>query len=292
MSICIKGYEKISPTARLVAYLRTFTDIPHSTEIATLCNAREAFELIAGDALDDFLQLAPMNEMRYKATDAVLDKYACRKNIIELASGISPRGLIRSRNALCSYLETDLPEIIAEKKAIVTSDILKGDAVNQLKFLAVNAVDGDQFFAMEHHVCDGPVAILSEGLVMYLTIAERERLAQNVYQFLRRRGGIWIIPDFSFKEGDRQIICNPRVKRAMQRLADFTEREVGPTTPVSSDPPLLFLDKAGFKRCSVFKQRELVPHLVSIDAVSSDLENIEDMLACARVVVMEVPAPI
>lgn len=286
-----EAYEKISPTAKLVAYLRTFSDIPYSSEIAALCKAREAFELIVGDAFEDFLQIAPMNEMRYKAVEVVLNKYACRGNVIELASGVSPRGLIRSRDVTCSYLETDLPGVLAEKTMIAPS-VLRGSPMNRLQFLSVNAVDTDQFFKMEHFVGEGSVSIISEGLIMYLSAVEREKLARNVYQFLKTRGGIWIIPDLSLNEGNKKIADDRRIRQIMHTLSTFTAREVGLKSRNPNEPPLLFLERAGFKAASVFKQRELVPDLVSINAVLSDPESIEDMLAPARVVVLEVPPPI
>ena len=40
----MKEFEKISPTAKLVAYSRTFTDIPFAKEIAIKSNAKQSFE--------------------------------------------------------------------------------------------------------------------------------------------------------------------------------------------------------------------------------------------------------
>jgi hypothetical protein len=37
-------YAKISPTAKFVAYGRTFTDIPFAREIAAECDAEKAFQ--------------------------------------------------------------------------------------------------------------------------------------------------------------------------------------------------------------------------------------------------------
>jgi hypothetical protein len=38
----MKEFEKISPTAKLVAYSRTFTDIPFAKEIAIKSNAKQS----------------------------------------------------------------------------------------------------------------------------------------------------------------------------------------------------------------------------------------------------------
>ena len=43
-----ENYEKISPTARYVAYIRTFTDIPFAREIAVETGAEKDFQIIGG----------------------------------------------------------------------------------------------------------------------------------------------------------------------------------------------------------------------------------------------------
>jgi O-methyltransferase involved in polyketide biosynthesis len=45
----------------------------------------------------------------------------------------------------------------------------------------------------------GPVAILNEGLLMYLDDGEKRRLAASVREVLARRGGVWITADIYLK---------------------------------------------------------------------------------------------
>ena len=64
-----KSYEKISPTAKLAAYLRTFSDIPYAKEIAFVSGAKETFQELAGEHKESMVRFAPIWEARYKVTN-------------------------------------------------------------------------------------------------------------------------------------------------------------------------------------------------------------------------------
>ena len=64
--------EKISPTAKLIAYLRTFTDIPFTKEIAAKSGAEKTFHELADESAKSMIRLAPMWEARYKVTNRIL----------------------------------------------------------------------------------------------------------------------------------------------------------------------------------------------------------------------------
>jgi len=54
-----KSYEKISPTAKLVAYLRAFTDIPYAKEIARESGAEKAFHELSGESAESMIRFVP-----------------------------------------------------------------------------------------------------------------------------------------------------------------------------------------------------------------------------------------
>lgn len=56
-----KSYQKISPTAKLVAYLRTFTDIPFAKEIAAESGAEKTFQELTGGSAKSIVR-APVWE--------------------------------------------------------------------------------------------------------------------------------------------------------------------------------------------------------------------------------------
>ena len=90
-----KGIEhnKISPTAKISGYWRSLSDIPFSKEIADSIEAEKTARQILGDRFSMLLNFTPpIMEARYKAIDFGLKKYNV-ENVLELAAGLSPRGL-------------------------------------------------------------------------------------------------------------------------------------------------------------------------------------------------------
>ena len=53
-----ESYEKISPTAKLVAYLRTFSDIPYAKEIAEESGSEKVFRELAGESAKMMVRMA------------------------------------------------------------------------------------------------------------------------------------------------------------------------------------------------------------------------------------------
>ena len=52
-----ESYEKISPTTKLTAYLRTFSDIPFAKEIATESGAEKAFLELTEESAKSMVRL-------------------------------------------------------------------------------------------------------------------------------------------------------------------------------------------------------------------------------------------
>ena len=69
-------FDQISPTALLVAYLRQFTDIPHSKEIAQLVQAQTFVAQLPGQKSALPLELSVLFEGRYKAINKVINQFA------------------------------------------------------------------------------------------------------------------------------------------------------------------------------------------------------------------------
>ncbi|MDE5538878.1 MAG: hypothetical protein K2J20_00120, partial [Bacilli bacterium] len=106
-------YEEICPTAIVTSYQRIFTDIPYEKEIYKWLenHCHEEVTLVKN--------FAPEIEARYKLTNKLLDKYNI-KQVLELASGYSSRGLIYSQKGY-SYVELDLEQVTNKKKEILHS---------------------------------------------------------------------------------------------------------------------------------------------------------------------------
>jgi len=192
-------YEKIIPTAWLVAYRRTFSDIPFSKEIfdrLDLLRRSHAFSAITDEMKAP--NLSPQFEARYKLSNRLILENGS-KQILEIASGFAPRGLELSRDKSIIYVELDLPDVIRDKREII-NDIVKGVPVSNLHFVEGNALDFDSMLhATKYFSRDQPITVTHEGLLRYLDFEQKSQVAKNIYHLLDIFGGVWITTDISLK---------------------------------------------------------------------------------------------
>jgi O-methyltransferase involved in polyketide biosynthesis len=153
-------------------------------------------------------------EKRYRIIDQLLDDLPV-KNILELSSGFSFRSLETIRKKEIYYIDTDLPDLIAIKKNIIT--ILLNESLRQegkLELFPLNALDHNPFQEVVAHFPDGEIAIVNEGLLMYLNTDEQEKLCHNIHKILMECGGYWITGDIYIKNpGKLNLNIDPKTKR-------------------------------------------------------------------------------
>jgi O-methyltransferase involved in polyketide biosynthesis len=209
-----RDYSSISPSARQLLLLKGFTKIPFVKEAAQLMLAPK--EYIANlDNMDFPFKARLMHfEWRYRSMDQLLDGLPV-KNVLELSSGFSFRGLDLIQHKDVFYIDTDLPEVIDTKKNFVeglTSSNFR--PVGKLEILPLNALDETQWQETIRLFPPGPVAILTEGLLMYLNPQEKLKLCGIIHRVLQERGGYWIVADiYVRKEID---LRNVMVTEALQ----------------------------------------------------------------------------
>jgi O-methyltransferase involved in polyketide biosynthesis len=208
-------YEKISLTAQLAAYMRQFSNIPFASDVAELLHSREVFEgllksqQMTGErlTLEDLVWYAPIFEVRYKSVSEAIRRTGIHQ-VLELASGLTFRGLAFTQDPHYTYLETDLTGISAEKQTIITSLRRKyglADHAN-LYFPAVNALDRSQLReAVKHLDRHQPLVVVNEGLFPYLSPDEMRAVVSNIRDLLTEFQGRWITPDFSIKVEVNQV---------------------------------------------------------------------------------------
>lgn len=189
------SYERISPTAKLVAYMRVFSDIPYSLQISTMTRSDEVATQKYGYQPESLKIGAAVLEARFKAVSELIDR-AGSQNILEIASGVSPRGLMMTEDRAVTYVETDLPEMNSEKQALIR-DIFEQDRIARpnLHFIAADALDAEQL-QRAANLTKGELTIAQEGLFVYMSRRDQERVAQNVWEILRAREGAWITDVF------------------------------------------------------------------------------------------------
>lgn len=269
-------FDAISSTALLVTYARQFSDIPFTTELAQLIDVQPVLEQFAINRPEDILLLSALFEARYKAVDWAISQFGS-KQIIELASGLLPRGMLMSQNPDIIFVESDLSAMIHLKQRLVSQIV--GELSN-LHFRAINAaihpsqlpVDADYLRASQ------PVTLLCEGLLQYLTLSEKVQLFANVRGMLQHYGGVWITPDLATKPSQLQIEeYNTASQRLHQSIINTTGRSLVDNSFDSRADIKQFVSEQGFwiEECSLL---DVVDRLSCLDILEGDSESFGALL--------------
>lgn len=199
-------YDAVIPTGWLTAYGRTFSDIPYAREVfevlEVMRNQSDSAELLHKMKNTE---LAPKFEARYKLIDKLL-RASGTKQILEVASGLSTRGVAMTADPSITYVEVDLPLMMADKRKIFGELQQRGTLPQRpnLHLLDGNAMNIDDLRrATSLFQPHEPIAVLTEGLLRYLTLDEQARYTAHVVDLLKAFGGIWITPDISLRRAPR-----------------------------------------------------------------------------------------
>ncbi|MGH9552608.1 MAG: class I SAM-dependent methyltransferase, partial [Terriglobales bacterium] len=230
-------YSKISITAKLVAYFRQFSDIPFAQDVASYVKAEDALSEIASKlSIDAALQpqianeskiYAPLLEARYKSIVQVILRTGL-KQVLELASGFSLRGLAMTQNPEVFYVESDLSGINDEKNKLIAS-LRKTHELSDFgnhHIVTANALDRSELESATISLKrDQPLVIVNEGLIPYLSAEERTVLAGNVRYLLSQfAGGAWITPDFTTRQLANNV--SEYIKRFREAIRGITDRQL------------------------------------------------------------------
>jgi len=295
------SFDKISPTALMVAYTRQFTDIPYSKELAQLVDARTIVEQLLDQKSEKPIEVAVLLEGRYKAINQVMAQFEATQRsagatsggapvqaqVIELASGLLPRGMAMSQNPVVTFVESDLPAMIRRKQQLVKR--LIGERPN-LHLIAIDATSRPSQFPLHaDYLHPGkPVIILCEGLLMYLTFAEKQQVFANVREMLRVYGGVWITPDLTTLDSLGRIRQNnPALYKLGQRIDSMTGRSVTDNYFESFDHAKQFVSEQGFW-IEEYSMLDVVDQLTCLSPLSIDLDVAKSLLAASSVFALSV----
>lgn len=229
MSADTRDFTTISPSAMALIGLKAYTSIPFASEAAALLKEHLAAASQHKEQLDKatFFKLLVHFENRYRTVDKVLSGLPV-SNIIEISSGYSFRGLNLCYNQPVHFIDTDLPHVIALKEEIVEKLIetnpenLKGN----LKLRSLNALNKDEFEAIADLLPEGPVAIVNEGLLVYLNAEEKAQLASIISSILKKRGGYWITGDiYTKKDTDEDRLISSNESRSFRQFHRIDENK-------------------------------------------------------------------
>jgi O-methyltransferase involved in polyketide biosynthesis len=263
------GFARISSTAFITSSARQFTDIPYAKELSELVPAQR----LAG--------LSVMLEARYKTVDRLIAQDGATQ-ILELASGFLPRGLAMSANPDLTFIESDLPEMIQNKKLLAGK--IAGERSN-LHFLEIDATSrpSQLLRSAPYFNAERPIMILCEGLLMYLTEAEKRRVCDNVREMLRRYGGVWVTPDFTSTMGLRQsIYANPELQRQVAAASQMTGRSLEGNAFETLEQARRFVSEQEF-HLTESSMLDVMDQLASLETVGIKHETARRMLSVQSV---------
>lgn len=185
--------------------MKGHTTLPYARQIAEMVDHTEKF-LPGFENRDLSFWARTMHfEMRYLSIDQLLDDEPMH-NIMEISSGYSFRGLDYTTRKDVHYIDTDLPDMIAVKKEMVDRlEQGRSERKGRLELLPLNALDEAAFKQAVSRFDDGPVAIVNEGLLLYLNTEEKEKLCRIIYDVLKERGGYWVTADIYLKVANRNV---------------------------------------------------------------------------------------
>lgn len=236
-----RDFSSISPSANSLLFLKGKTNIPFAKEAAELMLRDQALH---DDADNKFYWGRVLHfEHRYWSIDQLLSGIFV-KNILELSSGFSFRGLAMVKEKEVHYIDTDLPNIISVKKEFIKDlNIDPESDKGQLELRPLNALDEKQFMETVGRFSEGALAIVNEGLLMYLNTSEKEKLCQTIRKVLKERGGCWITADIYVK---KETLGIPEFKFGDKLEKFLKEHQIEENKFESFEAAKEFFEKQGF----------------------------------------------
>lgn len=272
-------FDKISPTALAVAYVRQFSGIAYTKEIVELTRAEEIAKQFQSQGQQQSVVVAALIEARYKAIEQVRAQFK-NTQILELASGLLPRGMILSEDPGVIFIESDLPEMIQQKQKLAKHIV--GERSN-LRFLAINAAEILNVDILSSYLqADKPVTVLCEGLLMYLTFPEKQQVFANVREVLQTYSGVWITSDFTTKNAKQKLQNDSAVQQSYQKISSSTGGRLADNNFEDLDHAKQFAIEQGFQ-VETFSMLDVVNQLESVSTLKINLDHVRELLAATPI---------
>ena len=254
-------------------------------------HSREVFEaLLQGQQMtpEDLLWYAPIFEVRYKSMSEAIRRTGSRQ-VLELASGLTLRGLAFTQDPRYTYIESDLTGISAEKKAVIASLRQKYGLVDlaNLHFPAVNALDRRQLQeAVKRLNRHQPLVVVNEGLFQYLSPDEMRAVVGNIRELLAEFNGSWITSDFSINTEVNQVSEQQRNFRRI--VAAATGHKMYNNAFDSVEQLMAFLREMGLS-AAVHNPVDQTGEIVSLRRLHLPASLLDPIKASLRLWVLSLP---
>jgi O-methyltransferase involved in polyketide biosynthesis len=126
--------------------------------------------------------------LRHLILDRLLAE-AASPQVLELAAGLSRRGVTVSSDPAIGYVEVDLPQMVAHKRALLGRTEAGRAALRRPNLVLV---EGDALAPGWEDLVDHarPVTVVAEGLLVYLDAEARRSLWRRAATLLKATGGV------------------------------------------------------------------------------------------------------
>ncbi len=237
-----RDFSTISPSAKSLLLMKGCTNIPFARRTAELIESPNKYVPDFNNKDLTFWARTLHFENRYWSIDQLMEKIPV-KNVLELSSGFSFRGLEMVRQKDVYYIDTDLTNVIATKPEFMKVFFNEGyDMTGKLDMLPLNALNEKQFNEVADSFPEGEICIVNEGLLMYLSTKEKEKLCRIIHKILQKRGGYWITADIYIKnkQDKLNLILDDKTKEF------FEQHEIEKNRFESFEEAENFFKKMGF----------------------------------------------
>ena len=262
-------HSRISPTAKLAAFLRAESDIPYCRQIAEMCDAEEISRTFDPGFIANHRAYV---ELRFKSLNAFIRRLGFRQ-VLEFAAGVAPRGLILSEDPSMMIVETDLPELLEEKRSIVKA-LIPLSQRTKYHLHSANVLHTEEIWNAAGFFEREPITVVHEGLFQFLTLSERKQVAENVRSLLKLFGGAWITSDVVIRESFERFYPDTKQTSTLKRVTEVTGRSIAEDAFIDWEAATSFFNEEGFA-VERLKQIDFVPEIRSRVFDPQVLERIE-----------------
>lgn len=191
--------EKISPTAHLTSHAWDFLGISNAKYFVNpkykfiLNTLRSIGFPIFANKRNDYIYY--MLEPRHRAIDYFIFSKFGYKQVLELACGLSPRGMTFAENPEFNYIETDLPKMLEMKKNLVVNTYKEKNIQRKNhNFVSLNILEEEITKKLAGYLNPKEkTVVISEGLTPYFDMEHLRKIFTNVANFLKANdGGVYI----------------------------------------------------------------------------------------------------
>jgi O-methyltransferase involved in polyketide biosynthesis len=235
-------FDQVSPTAKVVAYLRGLDQSLQFDGDESL--RHEGAAILEQIGITDTATHAAMSTLfqsRYHAMNAAIGMASGpASQIIEFAAGVSPRGYQWSQMSPGTiYVESDLPNLMIRKAKMVRNSLMRTASPHRgvLYYCATDVLNLDNMLeALNSIDTFMPFTIVTEGLLLYFTKDELKQFLENVAALLSLGYNATWITDIVTQENLGELFTShPGVSRSVRKVFELTGRMIMADNPFQSE---------------------------------------------------------